>query len=45
MLLVAEGPHLMLHDAASRGLIHGFHVKHSDQEISHLQYTDDTILF
>lgn len=35
----------MLHDATTQGLIHGFHVEHTDLEISHLQYADDTILF
>lgn len=43
--MVAESLHLMLHDVVAWGLIHGFHVGHSELEITHSQYANDTILF
>lgn len=44
-VMVVESLHLMLHHAATRGMIHDFHVKHFDLEITHLPYADDTIFF
>lgn len=44
-VMVVEALHLMLHDVVALGLVHGFHVEHTDLEIIHLHYADDTILF
>lgn len=44
-IMVAKALHLMLHVAPTQGLVHGFHIEHTDLEITHFHYADDTILF
>lgn len=44
-VIVVEALHLMSQVVYSQGCIHGFCTGHSDIEVSHLHYADDTILF
>ncbi|KAK9000989.1 hypothetical protein V6N11_082783 [Hibiscus sabdariffa] len=43
--LVAEGLSVLLERAASLGFFHGIKVENDDTQVTHLQFTDDLIIF
>ena len=43
--IVAEGLSLLIHKAEERNLISGFPISRASFSVSHLQYTNDTLLF
>ena len=43
--LVVEALSLLIHEAISRNLFNGIKVGYNGLLVSHLQYTDDTIIF
>lgn len=44
-VIVAKALHFMFQLASSQGLLCGFRIGRTELEITHLQYTDDMILF
>lgn len=44
-VIVVEALHAMLLKATPRNIFHGFHVENSLEDVSHLQFVDDILIF